>query len=86
MRLSGFGLVYPIPVIADAIQPDNVLLRLSKSPPIKSQDAEVVREAQTALIDLYVVVRAKTENVLRRIGAIVWSTEGAEVGSFGIGP
>jgi hypothetical protein len=76
----------PHPVIEDIIQPNSVFLIHSKSLAAESQDAEIVREAQTALVDLYMVVRAETEDVLRYIRPAMRSAERSEMGCLSVGP
>ena len=73
-------------MIADIIQPNSVFLIHSKSLAAESQDAEIVREAQTALVDLYMVVRAETEDVLRYIRPAMRSAERSQMGCLSVGP
>ena len=79
-------LVDPGTVELDMVQSNFMAFCDPKLLLVQSQDAQIICEAEVALVDLYMMVRAKTEDILRHIRAAVRTTERPEVCCLSVHP
>ncbi len=82
------GWLYPFvimfSVITDVLNADRVL-RLDVQPPINSQQAEIIRYCEAAVIEQHVMIGAEAQQVIQHIWAVMWCPKRSDMRGFCVG-